>query len=190
MNNIEWRPIRGYEGHYEVSNDGQVKSVARDCKEARWGKQLLSEKILKPGFNMGYPRVALCKGGKIKNVSVHRLVADAFVHGKTEVKCQVNHINGIKHDNRYTNLEWVSPKENTIHAVRLGLKIGPTISDDGKRRISESKLGLKHHLSRPLIDLNTGVFYESILEYATLHKRAHSSIRWILEKGQSNLKYA
>lgn len=112
-----WKPIAGYEGLYDVSDRGNVRSYQN------YGFELKKEpKILRPTLNKyGYPTVTLCKNAKHKQKSVHRLVAETFIKTKNSA-LQIDHINGIKTDNRVTNLEWVTPKENTLRSVRLGLK--------------------------------------------------------------------
>ena len=111
MQNYEeiWKDAPGYEGRYQVSNLGKVKSLKFD-----------KERTLKFGLNRGgYYFVNLCKGGAQKTNSVHRLVMLAFV-GKSDL--EVNHINGIKTDNRLENLEYCSRSENIQHAYDTGLK--------------------------------------------------------------------
>lgn len=108
----EWRPIAGYDGLYEVSNLGRVKSLGN-------GKSNNSkERILKPIDNgHGYLRVPLYKDGVNKLYMIHRLVAQVFCenpHGYLEV----NHISEDKTDNRACNLEWVTHKYNTNYGTR------------------------------------------------------------------------
>ena len=119
-----WKDIKGYEGKYQVSNLGRVKSLARMTSSNNGSTKYLKrekEKILKSRINsVGYPVVGLCKNNRTKTVKVHRLVAEAFIPN-LENKPQVNHINGIKNDNKIDNLEWCTNSENVKHAFRTGL---------------------------------------------------------------------
>jgi hypothetical protein len=123
MGNIEiWKPIKGYEGFYEVSNLGRVKSLDRigiypDRKIELKGK-VLSKRII----NHGYIGVKLYKDNKSKSISVHRLVAMAFIDNPHNYN-EVNHINFIKDDNKVENLEWCNRSQNMQHAGLNG-KLG------------------------------------------------------------------
>ena len=118
-----WKSVVGYEGLYEVSNLGQVKSLERKVNHWKGGFRIVPEKILKISIRRKYLSVELNKNCKGIKYSIHRLVADAFI-SNSENKNQVNHINGIKTDNRVENLEWVTGSENIIHAFKNGLKNG------------------------------------------------------------------
>lgn len=107
-----WRPIEGYDGYYEVSDEGRIKS------HVPWRGSI--ERIMSHGINGGgYPHVTLWKNGFKKSMDVHRLVANAFVE-KTESKTIVNHIDGVKTNNRAINLEWCTYSENLIHSINMG----------------------------------------------------------------------
>lgn len=124
MENEIWKSIPDYEGLYEVSNLGRVRSLGKYYTETFNGiqKTMYSPpKMLSCHYDSdGYLRVSLCKDRKVKCYPLHRLIAFAFIP-KIEGKEQINHINGVKDDNRIENLEWCTPKENTIHAHRTGL---------------------------------------------------------------------
>lgn len=114
-----WKDISGYEGLYQISNFGRVKSLAKHCG---FGKGYTTKEIiLKPHLRLGYISYTLYKNDIPKAIGAHRLVAIAFIPNP-ENKPQVNHINGIKTDNSIKNLEWVTNSENVKHAFNTGLK--------------------------------------------------------------------
>lgn len=114
-----WKPVVGFEGLYEVSNTGVVKSLFRTVK-SKGSKKVVPERILKPRLDeWGYEGVSLCKNGKQYGKLVHRLVAEAFI--SPFGGDQVNHIDGNKLNNRVENLEWCTGSENMKHAYKNGL---------------------------------------------------------------------
>lgn len=121
--NEKWRDVVDYEGIYEVSNKGRVRTQGRYVKSKGSSTRYLKPKILKERITKeGYNRVALSKCGKPTNKLVHRLVMEAFDKKSSQL---VNHKNGIKTDNHLDNLEYCTYQENSRHAVDIGLiKIG------------------------------------------------------------------
>lgn len=121
----KWLPAPGYEGYYEVSNLGRVKSAAifirHDGNWADEGGYTKKIKIRTQQTNRyGYKAIKMCKMGNCKRCLVHRLIALAFIPTDNP-KLQINHIDGDKTNNNVNNLEWVTPKENMKHAWETGL---------------------------------------------------------------------
>lgn len=141
-----WKAVQGYEGFYEVSDLGRVRSKKRAT--TRGG-------ILKQTLDKGYLVVSLSKNGERRKMRVHRLVANAFVDGWAEDQNIINHKNEIKTDNRAINLEWCDDKYNlTYNGVNyrraasrkipvVATKNGETISFESIAEAAE-KLGVSH----------------------------------------------
>ena len=118
-----WKDVVGYEGYYEVSSLGNVRSVSRMVRSRGRGMRLSPAKIRKQALSTkGYCQVGLSMNGVITTLSVHRLVAECFVLNTDSNKDQVNHIDGDKTNNIFHNLEWVNNSENALHAFKLGLR--------------------------------------------------------------------
>lgn len=105
---IEWRDIPGWEGWYQVSNTGLVRRIKPEA--STW-----IGRILIAGISRGYLHVYLSSHGKSSTHRIHKLVILAF-KGERPEGMQINHINGIKTDNRPENLEYITPSQNTLHA--------------------------------------------------------------------------
>lgn len=123
MNNVvkeEWKDIEGYEGYYQVSNHGRVKSLSR--KRTTGPKPgILKERILKGSINSdGYKNVKLYKNGIKKTFKIHQLVVESFIQKNNKDEC-INHIDGDKTNNYINNLERCTIQENVIHAFENNL---------------------------------------------------------------------
>ena len=124
-----WKSVRGYEGLYEVSNLGRVRSLKRATT---------SGVVLKQAMKRGYMHVCLSKENRPSTKSVHRLVAEAFIANPMD-KPVVNHLDGDKTNNAVSNLEWATYSENELHSyIVLGKK--PNRPWNGKPRKFARKL--------------------------------------------------
>lgn len=157
----EWRSVVGYEGLYEVSNLGNIKSLKK--------KNVTSNKILKLSLNKyGYSCTCFIKNKKMKNFLAHRVVAQAFIPNPIN-KATVNHKNGIKTDNVVTNLEWCTMEENRKHAIDTGL------IDIKKGYFSNKKL-----TEKDIIDIRTSTLRQTDL--ARKYNVGRSNICLILQR--------
>lgn len=130
-NDEEWLPVCGYEGIYEVSSLGRVRSVDRHIISADGREYDRKGVLMTPFYNRGYLGVVLKK----KTFQVHRLVAEAFVpNDDPEHKIQVHHKNSVRDDNRSVNLQWVSTSEHVILDNR-----NEKVSEAKKRFFAEEK---------------------------------------------------
>ena len=116
----KWKDIKDFEGYYQVSNHGEVKSIAREVpayNRFNSYEYKVKEKILKPN-NRRYCGVTLVKDGNRKYPTVHRLVAETFLPNPHDKKT-VNHKDGNKHNNNLSNLEWMTMSENILHSYHI-----------------------------------------------------------------------
>ena len=162
-----WKDIRGYEGIYQISNLGKVKSIGRNEQYEVNGKiinRVRKEKILSKCIdNQGYVIVALSLNRKIKYYKVHRLVATYFV-SNTENKNIINHIDGDKTNNIYTNLEWCTIKENTVHAYKNNL--------------------IKHY-TRKIMCVEDNIYFGSVDEGVLFYNTQRLNMNAVLNKRQN-----
>lgn len=168
-----WKNIHGFEGKYQVSNYGNIKSLNYRAKGI--------SKILKYSIIDGYPCLSLTLNGKYKTYRIHRLVANAFIEN-TLNKPQVNHINGNRADNNVNNLEWVTNKENIIHSYKV---LNRKISQETKDKISIFR-------TKKVIDTKSNKIYNSTHEACKYFNLTFSQLRKRLNgqtKNNTTLKY-
>ncbi len=136
----EWRSVEGYEGAYEVSNFGRVRSLTRMVASKAGSRRLLRGRVLRLGVDSnGYLHFSARLDGTCRTVKVHQLVARTFVAGASDGK-QVNHKDGVKANNASSNLEWVSASENILHAVRTGLRVAVCGEQQPAAKLSEAQV--------------------------------------------------
>lgn len=139
MNEI-WKDVIGFEGMYQVSNLGNVKSLDRFVYSGRNKTRIQHGKPKKPTINQdGYSYVLLYKNNKIKQSLNHRLAAIAFIPNP-ENKETVNHIDGDKNNNNISNLEWCTMSENVKHAWRTGLSKPKFGNKANNRKLTEKQV--------------------------------------------------
>ena len=142
MQHERWKVIDGFKD-YMVSTKGRIMSLPRTIIKIDGRKRRHPGMIMKKlNYTNGYEFIAMRRDGESHQRSVHRLVAAAFIPNPNN-KPQVNHINGVKDDNRIENLEWCTMGENNAHAYRTGLK--------KHHRCWKGKKGYAHNKSRELI---------------------------------------
>ena len=162
-----WKDIKGYEGLYQVSNLGKIKSLNYNHTN--------KEKIRKLDVsNKGYLSVLFCNDKGKKKYTVHRLVAEAFIPNPNSLP-QVNHIDGNKTNNRVDNLEWCTNGYNEKHAYKLGLK--------------SKNCGSKNGMAKSVLqfDLNNNF----INEYKTIeeaHRKTKIAVNTIIRSCKNKTK--
>lgn len=149
-----WKPIPGYEGYFEASTQGQIRSVDRIAK-GRWGAAKRKSRILTPNnTGNGYQQVKFSIDGNKSQPLVHRLIAETFIPNPNNLP-QVNHKDGNKENNRADNLEWCSASYNSTHRCRV-LKKEVGRPKRAVRCIDTGKVyKSSHHAARDL-NLNQG----------------------------------
>lgn len=108
-----WKDVTGYEGLYQVSNTGKVKTLQKQVGRKETEKIMKANKVW-----TGYLRIGLRKNGKTKNTYIHRIVAQEFIENP-EHKPIINHKNGNRQDNRVENLEWCTFGENSRASKKI-----------------------------------------------------------------------
>ena len=160
-----WKDIKGFEGKYFVSNYGNVKSIMNDNKYMAGG--------ISRG---GYKSVCLTVNGRgsTKSVRIHQQVAISFI-ANLENKPFINHINGIKTDNRVENLEWITASENQKHAYSIGLK--------------QKKQGKLNGMAKKIINIKTGEIYDTLTSAAKSINMHVSNFHKLINNNKTDFKY-
>jgi len=165
-----WKPIKGYENEYLISDEGEIKGMERFVKH-RSGVKMIKEHILAKRMDRsGYWTVRLSKDGKDSTFLVHRLLAGAFLSNLFNYP-QVNHRNGMKSDNRLDNLEWVTASQNTLHAYQHDLiKLN-------KKRVVDSCTGKVYQSGRDAA-IDTKVNYNTLRGYLSGRKENPTCLQY------------
>ena len=164
-----WKDVIGYENYYEVSNLSNIRR--------KKGTSHLKQKNLKGSFDKdGYVKVNLKIKQKTNSKRLHILIAQAFIDNPKK-KPQVNHINGIKHDNRIENLEWVTLSENRRHAYETGLQNGFSRRGEKNNFVKLSKSDVLN--IRKMYDKKSGITMKYL---ANIYGVTEGCIQGILSK--------
>ena len=177
----EWKEIKGYEGLYQVNNEGMVRSVGREVTYLVKGKypakKIIDGELKKPFLNnKGYLMVDLHKNGIRKHHSVHRLVAEAFIPNPDNKPC-IDHINTDRTDNRVENLRWCTYSENNNNPSTKNKMKEKIFSEETRKKMSESQykrfeneepwMKGKHHTEeskQKISDKNSKTIYQYTLD--------------------------
>ena len=132
----QWKNIAEYEGRYQVSDHGRIRSLNRRVVRNDGVTLRLKGKIKKQGkHRQGYMLIDLSKAGEKKTYLVHRLVAEAFVDNPKD-KLEVNHKDGDKKNNHARSLEWCTPQENSLHTYHTELRDRPRGELNGRSKLN------------------------------------------------------
>jgi hypothetical protein len=190
MSNTEiWKDIPGYEGIYQVSNMGNVKSLSREMLINGKYPITTKEKILKPSrLSNGYLILGLSKNGFIKKITVHTLVAMVFLNHKPDGtnKICVDHINNIKTDNRLVNLQLISQRENTSKDKKNGTSQYVGVSWNTLNNRWKARININNKVK------HLGYFtdeYEAHLEYEKALKMYHDGDLSFMKPKEYSSKY-
>jgi hypothetical protein len=194
-----WKDVQGYEGLYQVSNFGRVKSLGRFVDRLASGHCWKKERILKlHKKHNGYLGVSLLKDGKIKNFNIHRLVAIAFIPNPDNLP-QIDHINADKTNNNVNNLRWVTAKENMNNPLTKVRFIGKNHPFYGKKHTDAAKLKIrKNHAdfsgalnpkARKIRNIETNEIFYTIKSAGQKYGVESSSIRDAIRRNGKSAGY-
>ena len=179
-----WKDIEGYEGLYQISNLGKVRSLDRFIVKKNGSIQKYKGRILLASDDMhGYDHVSLSKGSSVKKKKIYRLVAETFIENPDKLKV-VNHIDGNKSNNCVSNLEWCSSAVNNKHAWETGLKK----SSNKQKEKASMFIKLGKNKKRHIICKETGVVFDSIRKAEKEMNINHSRICTVLSGKQESVK--
>lgn len=168
-----WLPITGYEGFFSCSNMGRIRSEERVKIKSNGAISTTFTKILIGATTRkGYSSVYLYREGKGRSFMSHRLVATEFLKKRDESCINVNHIDGVKKNNKISNLEWVTPSENSRHAYRLGLSL--------------PKKGKEHFNAKKVLNTKTMEVFFTIKDAAISLNVSRSSLEHKLKGRHKN----
>ena len=187
-----WKDVQGYEGLYQVSNLGRVKSLGRFIDRLVSGRYWQEERILKPNkTKYGYLMVELRKNKKPKSFLVHRLVAMTFI-SNPENKPEVDHINADKTNNNVNNLRWVTAKENVRNPLNMVHLIGKNHPMFGKKHSEETKnkmRGKNNPRARKVRNIETKEIFDTVTEAEKKYNLSSGCIKCAIRKNWKSAGY-
>lgn len=175
----EWRDIKDFEGMYQISSFGRVKSCKRKVAHKTSKTKTIPERLLKiHPDSQGYLMVNLSKNNKCFHRLVHRLVAIAFIENKENLP-EVNHVWGIKWDNRPSQLQWISSSNNQLHSYRVLKRKGTSLGKFG----SDNKLSRRikcDTFDMEFVSVSDAAnqlgLCQSAISFVLLNQRKHASV--------------
>jgi hypothetical protein len=174
--NVEevWQDIKGYEGSYQVSNTGMVKSLSRMVRSGKWGNRIVPEQKISLHANpSGYLKCTLCKHGKMKSYYVHHLVWVAFGNVKpTDRFTHIDHIDNVKTNNALSNLQLLSTRANVskcqLQYPKTSRYTGVSQIKGSGKWVAGIRINMRaHHLGRFDSELDASLAYKEALKRKT-----------------------
>ena len=182
--NEKWKPVVGYEGFYEVSDTGKIKTLGRTIQQKDGRTRTIKSKVMKDRTNnRGYHIISLNTGNSKKDHLVHRLVAMAFLPNPDNLE-QVNHIDGNKDNNSVSNLEWCDQTHNMKEAYKLGLRKAtlPVWDDELRAKFSAIKKGTRNYSQMKKV-----IQYSLEGEYIACYRNAEDAAKAIGIKDKTGI---